>query len=171
MDVLWEELTFGLPARRQVTQVLVRLIASALIAGLIGFEREKSGKPAGLRTHVLVALGSTVFVLGGLSWGMNSDAISRVIQGIITGIGFIGAGTIIKRQADIKGLTTSASVWTTCAIGIVIGLGELGIAIIAAILTFVVLHVVRRIEDRLESGRDENNENGIEKGSIDDRGE
>lgn len=158
MDVLWEELTFGLPERRQIIQVVVRLISSALIAGIIGFEREAAGKAAGLRTHVLVAVGSTAFVLGGLSWGMGADAISRIIQGIITGIGFIGAGTILKREGDVKGLTTSASVWTTCAIGVVIGLGELGIAIIAAILTFIVLNLVRRVEARLESTRNDSSE-------------
>lgn len=146
MDVLWEELTFGLPERRQLIQVIVRLMASALIAGIVGFQREACGKAAGLRTHILVSIGSTVFVLGCIGAGMREDAISRVIQGIVTGIGFIGAGAILKRETNIHGLTTSAGLWTTCAIGVMIGLGELGIAIMAAILTFVVLAVVGRVE-------------------------
>lgn len=148
MDVFWEELTFGLPDRRQFIQVIVRLAASVLIAGIVGYQREASGKAAGLRTHILVSIGSTVFVLGCIGAGMREDAISRVIQGIVTGIGFIGAGTILKRETDIKGLTTSAGLWTTCAIGVLIGLGELGIAIMAAIITFLVLAVVGRLEQK-----------------------
>ncbi|MGB7207398.1 MAG: MgtC/SapB family protein [Pyrinomonadaceae bacterium] len=149
MDVLWNELTFGMPDRRQFIQVLVRLTASILIAGIIGLQRESAGKSAGLRTHVLVSLGSTLFVIGAISAGMREDAISRVIQGIITGIGFIGAGTILKREKNVKGLTTSAGLWTTCAIGVVIGLGELGIAFLAAFLAFIVLTVLRRFEERI----------------------
>ncbi len=148
MDVLWAELTFGLPDRRQLIQVIVRLLASAIVAGLIGIQRESAGKSAGLRTHILVSLGSTVFVLGCIGAGMREDAISRVIQGIVTGIGFIGAGTILKRETQIKGLTTSSGLWTTCAIGVVIGLGELGIALIAAVIALIVLTVVRWIEER-----------------------
>jgi len=146
MDVLWEELTFGIPERRQLIQVVVRLLASALIAGIIGFQRESAGKSAGLRTHILVSLGSTVFVLGCIGFDMGSDAISRVIQGVVTGIGFIGAGTILKRGSNVEGLTTSASIWMTCAVGILIGLGELGIALIAAVLTFSILALVGKVE-------------------------
>jgi len=155
MDVLWEELTFGLPDRRQLIQVIVRLIASALIAGIVGYQREAAGKDAGLRTHILVAIGSTVFVLGCIGFGMREDAVSRVIQGIVTGIGFIGAGAILKRENKIEGLTTSAGLWITCAIGVLIGLGELGIAILAAIITFLVLAVVGRLERPLDSEKEE----------------
>lgn len=148
MDVFWEELTFGLGDRRELTRIIIRLIASVLIAGIVGFQRETAGKAAGLRTHILVSVGSTIFVLGCIGAGMREDATSRVIQGIATGIGFIGAGTIIKRGTQVQGLTTAAGLWATCAIGVVIGLGELGIAIIAAVLTFIVLAVVGRIEDK-----------------------
>jgi putative Mg2+ transporter-C (MgtC) family protein len=150
MDVLWEELTFGLPDRKQFVQVVVRLLASVVVAGLIGLQRESAGKAAGLRTHILVSLGSTVFVLGCIGAGFREDAISRVIQGIVTGIGFIGAGTILKREskAQIEGLTTSAGLWTTCAIGVVIGLGELGIALIAAVIALIVLIGLRWFEAR-----------------------
>ena len=128
MDLLWNELTFGLPDGRQFAQVVVRLVATIIVGGLIGFQRETAGKQAGLRTHILVALGSTAFVLGALGAGMHEDAVSRIIQGIITGIGFIGAGTILKQETRVKGLTTSAGVWTTCAVGVVIGLGAALIA-------------------------------------------
>lgn len=148
MDVLWNELTFGIPERTRLIQVVVRLMASVVIAGIIGFQRESAGKQAGLRTHILVSLGSTVFVLGASGAGMSQDAQSRIIQGIVTGIGFIGAGTILKRESDIRGLTTSAGLWTTCAIGVIIGLGEIGVALITAVLTVIVLTVIGRIEAR-----------------------
>jgi putative Mg2+ transporter-C (MgtC) family protein len=149
MDILWEELTFGLPERRQLIQVIVRLVAAVLLGGLIGLQRESAGKAAGLRTHILVALGSTAFVVGCFGAGFDQDAVSRVIQGIVTGIGFIGTGTIIKRGTSVEGLTTSAGLWTTCAVGIVIGLGELGIALIATAIAFIVLTVIAQVESRL----------------------
>ena len=158
MDVLWNELTFGLPERKEFLQVIIRLLASILIAGLIGYEREAVGKSAGLRTHILVALGSTTFIIGCIGAGMREDAVSRVIQGIVTGIGFIGAGTILKQETRVRGLTTSAGLWTTCGIGVVVGLGELGVALIAATLGFIVLTVLRRFEhhqpdDKIDEGR------------------
>ena len=146
MELLWNELTFGLPAGIDLIKISVRLVASVVIAGIIGFQRETAGKEAGLRTHILVSLGSTVFVLGAAGAAMHEDAVSRVIQGIVTGIGFIGAGTIIKRERNIEGLTTSAGLWTTCAIGVTIGLGELGIALLTALIAVIVLAVVGRIE-------------------------
>ena len=158
MDVFWDELTFGLPERRQLIQVVVRILASAMIAGIIGFQREASGKRAGLRTHVLVALGSTIFVLGAANSGMHEDAVSRIIQGIVTGIGFIGAGTILKQETKIYGLTTAAGLWTTCAIGVMVGLGELGIALIGAFVTFLVLHALGWIEKEYIDPNDRDNE-------------
>jgi putative Mg2+ transporter-C (MgtC) family protein len=150
MDIIWEELTAGLSDTRQLIHVLIRLIASALFGALIGYQRESVGKPAGLRTHILVAVGTTVFVLGCSGYGMNSDGLSRVIQGIVTGLGFIGAGSILKlnEERDIKGLTTAAGVWMTAAIGVTVGLGGLGLALIATILTLIVLTVIVSIESR-----------------------
>lgn len=148
MDVLWEELSFGLPGSQQLLRVTIRLAASALLGGIIGFQREKVGKPAGLRTHILVALGTTFFILGCSGFGMSSDGLSRVIQGIVTGIGFIGAGAILKsdEQQTVKGLTTAASVWVTAAVGVTVGLGEVGLAIIATVLSLLVLTLTGLIE-------------------------
>ena len=152
MDIVWEELTVGLPDARQFIHVVIRLMAAALLGGVIGFQRERAGKPAGLRTHILVTLGTCVFVLACSGYGMSSNGLSRVIQGIVTGIGFIGAGSILKLndERDIKGLTTAASVWIASAIGVAVGLGGLGLAILATISTLIVLAVVWRIEQRLE---------------------
>lgn len=155
MDIFWEELTHGLPDRRLFMQVIIRLTAAALLGAAIGVQREWTGKPAGLRTHILVTLGATVFMLACLGYGMSSDGLSRVIQGIVTGIGFIGAGSILKlnEERDIKGLTTAASVWIAAAVGITVGLGGLGLALLSTILTLIVLTFVHRIELRLDERR------------------
>lgn len=151
MDIFWEELTYGLPDTRQFIHVLIRLIASTLLGAVIGLQRERVGKPAGIKTHILATLGTTVFVLACAGYGMSSDGLSRVIQGIVTGIGFLGAGAILKldEKRDIKGLTTAASIWISAAIGVAVGLGGLGLALLATILTLIVLAVLGKIELRV----------------------
>jgi putative Mg2+ transporter-C (MgtC) family protein len=150
MEILWSELAGGIPDGTHLAIILIRLVTATLLGAAIGYEREKAGKPAGLRTHILVTAGTTVFILGCLGAGFhsNSDAISRVIQGIITGIGFIGAGSIIKAEAGkkIQGITTSAGIWMTAAIGVTIGLGALGLAIVGTMLTLIVLRVTHWFE-------------------------
>ena len=154
MELLWHELSHGLPDRHQLAVVIVRMIAATVLGAIVGIEREKAGKPAGLRTHMLVCLGTTVVVLACYGSGMGEDALSRVIQGIVTGIGFIGAGSIIKvaEQQDIKGLTTAAGLWMTAAIGVSVGLGSLGVAILATILTLIILALAGWAEARAEKG-------------------
>jgi len=141
MDVLWHELSAGMPDRAHLAIVVIRLITAVLLGGIVGMQRERVGKPAGLRTHMLVCLGTAVVVLGCSVGGMDMDGLSRVIQGIVTGIGFVGAGAILKLtdQREIKGLTTAAGLWMTAAIGVVVGLGELGLAVIGTVLTVIVL--------------------------------
>ena len=148
MDIFWEELTAGLPDSRQLVHVIIRLIAATLLGAAIGIQRERVGKPAGLRTHVLVTLGTCVFVLAGSGYGMSSDGLSRVIQGIVTGIGFIGAGSILKlnEERDIQGLTTAAGVWMAAAIGVAVGLGALGLALLSTIMTLIILTLVGKFE-------------------------
>src|SRR5947207_1618143 len=121
MDTLWQELTAGLHDSRWA-HVVIRIIAAALLGGLVGIQRESTRKPAGLRTHMLVSLATAAFVIACSSTAMSLDGLSRVIQGIITGIGFIGAGSILKlsQEHQIKGLTTAASVWMTAAIGVTV---------------------------------------------------
>lgn len=152
MDIFWSELTTGIPEGRQLIVIIIRLLASVLCGAAIGWERETAGKAAGLRTHILVTSGTTVFVLGCMGAGMtaDSDAISRVIQGIVTGIGFVGAGSILKRESEsrIQGVTTSAGIWMAAAIGVTIGLGGLGLALMATVLSLIVLRVTIWFEDR-----------------------
>jgi len=147
MDLLWQELTTGFPDRTRLAIVVIRLIAALLLGGFLGIERERVGKPAGLRTHTIVCLATTLVVLACTEVKMSPDGLSRVIQGIVTGIGFVGAGSILKlsEQREIKGLTTAAGLWMTAIIGIAVGLGALGLAVIGTVLTLLVLvleHVV-----------------------------
>jgi len=131
----------------EATRIAVRVLLAALLGALLGFNRERYGKAAGLRTHMLVAMGSAAFVIAPLFAGMEIADQSRVIQGVIAGIGFIGAGTIIKHRNDqqVIGLTTAASVWMTAAIGVACGLGRDSTAIILAVLAWVVLSLADRL--------------------------
>ena len=131
-----------------------------LLGSVIGYEREKAGKAAGLRTHILVTLGTSVFVLACSGFGMSSDGLSRVIQGIVTGIGFIGAGSILKidNERDIQGLTSSAGIWMTSAIGVAVGLGEIGLGILATIAAVEVLAFLGTVDTK--SGNKEKVDSG-----------
>jgi putative Mg2+ transporter-C (MgtC) family protein len=155
MDIFWEELTSGLPDSRQLMRVIIRLIAATLLGAVIGIQREKAGKPAGARTHILVTLGTAVFVLACSGVGMSMEGLSRVIQGIVTGIGFIGAGSILKlsEERNIQGLTTSAGIWMTAAIGVAVGLGSLGVALLSTLLTLIILSLAGSMEDRMKKGQ------------------
>jgi len=155
MDIIWQELTSGLPDARQLAQVIIRLFAATVLGGVVGFQRERVGKPAGLRTHILVCLGTTVFILACSGVGMSFDALSRVIQGIVTGIGFIGAGSILKlnEERDIQGLTTAAGVWMTAAIGVAVGLGSLGVALLSTFFTLIILALAGPLEHHTEMRR------------------
>jgi putative Mg2+ transporter-C (MgtC) family protein len=135
--------------------VIIRLIAATLLGAVVGIQRERAGKPAGLRTHILVSLGTAVFILACSGSGMSSDGLSRVIQGIVTGIGFIGAGSILKldQERDIKGLTTAAGVWMTAAIGVAVGLGSLGVALLSTLLTLIILALAGIYDSRAEQKR------------------
>ncbi|WP_300628891.1 MgtC/SapB family protein [Pseudomonas sp.] len=139
---------------RQLTQITVRLLMAALLGGILGFERESKGKAAGVRTHMLVALGAALFVMVPQMSGNQADAMSRVVQGVIAGIGFLGAGTIIKGKDDdagqVKGLTTAAGLWMTAAIGVSAGLGRESTAVLSTLLALAVFSVMPKIVKRFE---------------------
>lgn len=147
MDIVLEELTAGLPDAGQIERIALRLVTAMLLGAAIGFERERAGKPAGLRTHMLVALGSALFVLVPIQAGMALNDMTRVIQGVATGIGFIGTGAILKNNEDgvVQGLTTAAGIWLTAAVGVAAGLGRLGAAIFSVVLALLVLTVFAKI--------------------------
>jgi putative Mg2+ transporter-C (MgtC) family protein len=122
-------------------RVSVRLLVAAALGALLGWEREHAGKAAGLRTHMLVALGGALFVLVPLQAGMNSADLSRVVQGVVAGVGFLCAGTILKTAGEdqVRGLTTAAGLWMTAAIGVAAGMGREMTALLSALLAFAVL--------------------------------
>lgn len=145
-----------IPDLQQMLRVGGRLLAAMLVGAVIGMQREQVGKPAGLRTHVLVAVGTAIYVIACVEYGMHEDALSRVIQGVVTGIGFLGAGTIFKLEDKqiIRGLTTAASVWMTAALGVVVGLGQFALAFLTTALAWIVLSTFAKMEERMKrSGR------------------
>lgn len=132
---------------------LARIGAAALLGGAIGLEREWKGHWAGLRTHMMVAIGCAIFVIGGLEVaGDQQDSVTRVIQGIASGIGFLGAGTILKldQKQEIKGLTTASSIWLAAALGTIAGLAEYALAIASALISLFVLGVLGPMEKYFE---------------------
>jgi putative Mg2+ transporter-C (MgtC) family protein len=152
MNVVWEELSCGLMQPGQLVRVLMRLAIALLLGGVLGYERLHEHKQAALRTHMLVALGAALFALIPSLSGMDLHDASRVIQGLAAGIGFLGAGTILKlgEQHRIEGLTSAASIWVTAAIGAAVGVGFTGPAMVGALLGWLVLATIRRIERRLQ---------------------
>ncbi len=155
MDVLLEELTAGLSDMDQIVRMAIRLIAATVLGGIIGIERERIGKAAGLRTHMLAALGSALFVVSAAEAGMSIGDMSRVIQGLATGIGFIGGGAILKlaEEREIEGLTTSAGIWMTAAVGVAVGLGRLWTAVLSMLLGWIILRIIGSIEFQLDQRR------------------
>jgi len=140
--------------------IALRLVASLVVGGLIGLERSYHGRPAGFRTHTLVCLSTSLLMLvtvyetrwfPNITQGRISLDPTRMAQGIMTGIGFLGAGTIIRDGLSVRGLTTAASIWITAAIGILVGIGFYFPALMATVLTLGTLSVFRWIESRIPS--------------------
>ena len=139
---LWHELVAGFPDNNvEIARIAVRLLAAIVLGGILGVQRAHVGKAAGMRTHMLVSLGAAIVVLLPHLTGMSSADLSRIIQGTLTGIGFIGGGVILKmsEQHQIVGITTAASIWLTATIGIATGTGRLGLAVVGTILAFIIL--------------------------------
>lgn len=157
MEGLWGDIYGTLRAEfadvpdvKELTRLLMRLSLAIVLGGLIGYEREAAGKPAGLRTHMLVAMGTALFVLVPLQAGVPLVDMSRVLQGLISGIGFLGAGAIIKldSEKDVRGLTTAASIWTVAAIGVACGMGRESTAVIATLFGLAILQLLYRVKKR-----------------------
>lgn len=147
-DEFWQETVEALPTLTQFLRVGFRLTLAAGLGALPGLQRERAHQAAGLRTHMLVALGSAIFTLGPQEAGLSLTDSSRVIQGIATGIGFVGAGAILKMsdQGRIHGLTTAASIWATAGIGMSVGLGRIWLPALGSLLALLILAGVRKLE-------------------------
>ena len=148
MDIVWAELAGGLPDPTQLVRVTLRLLTAMLVGAVVGLQRQQVGSPAGLRTHMLVAMGGALFVLVPLEVGMAWSEVSRVMQGLTAGIGFLGGGTIVKwsGEREVHGLTTAAGIWMMAAIGVAAGLGRWSTAVLGAILTWIVLAIIYHLE-------------------------
>lgn len=140
----------------QLTRVVLRLAVALLLGAAIGWDRERRDAEAGLRTHMLVALGSALFIVVPTEAGMSEEAVSRVIQGLVSGIGFLGAGAVLKDtdEGRIHGLTTAASIWATAAVGIAAGLGRESTALLATGFVLLVLAALRRVSRRVRAAPD-----------------
>jgi putative Mg2+ transporter-C (MgtC) family protein len=151
MDEFWADISGDLPTTHELLTVSFRLLLAAALSAVPGFQRELSGRAAGLRTHMTVAVGAAVFVMAALEAGASIDATTRVIQGLATGIGFVGAGAILKSKEDheIRGLTTAASIWLTAGIGTAVGLGRIWLPVLGTILAFVILSLLQWLGDRI----------------------
>lgn len=135
-----------------LSDIVLPLISAVLLGGIVGWERESGDKPAGLRTHMMVSLGAAVFTLSALRTIVDYQSAagdpSRIVMGVATGIGFLGAGSIIRTSGEVHGITTAAGIWVVGAIGACCGAGYYSIAIVAVLLSVIVLSVVRNVEHR-----------------------
>jgi len=149
-----------IPDASQITRITIRLLVAAILGGLLGYEREKQGKSAGVRTHMMVAIGAALFVLIPQQAGASISDISRVLQGLIAGIGFLGAGAIIMgtRQMEARGLTTAAGIWVTAAIGVAAGMGRECTAVLSTVVALFILSVVPLIHQNKTEKKSDSNE-------------
>jgi putative Mg2+ transporter-C (MgtC) family protein len=151
-----ETAVYSLPPD-DVINITFRLMLSLFVGAIIGLERQLQHKSAGLRTHMLVSFGSALFVLVPIELsvaGQNFDPVSRVIQGIAAGVGFIGTGEILResqqstRQLEVRGLTSAAAIWVSSALGVAAGCGLWQLGLIGGIFAFIVLYIMKQLEPR-----------------------
>jgi len=137
-----------IPDATNITRITLRLLVAAALGGLLGYEREQRGKSAGVRTHMLVAIGAALFILIPEQAGTATADLARVLQGLITGVGFLGAGAIIvvTKQVETRGLTTAAGIWVTSAIGMAAGMGRESTAVLSTLVALFILSVVPWIQ-------------------------
>lgn len=142
---------------RFILDSIWKLGLAALLSGIIGFEREHSHRPAGFRTHILVAIGSALVMLTsvyvGLRYEQMSVDITRMSGQVVSGIGFLGAGTILREGFSVKGLTTAASLWAVSCIGIAVGAGYIAGAIIATVVIYLTLNSLKKVIVRGKAGK------------------
>jgi putative Mg2+ transporter-C (MgtC) family protein len=141
MDSVWHQLGFDVPDTVEFARVAIKLALAALLGAAMGWERELKGKAAGLRTHMLVAVGAALFVMAPLEAGVPLGDLTRVMQGVAAGIGFVGAGAILKMsdQGQVVGLTTAAGIWMTAAVGLAVGAGQIWLPVVGVMIAVIIL--------------------------------
>jgi putative Mg2+ transporter-C (MgtC) family protein len=159
MEQFWTELQSELPSTYELLSVSFRLCLAALLAAIPGFQREQLGQAAGLRTHMMVSVGAAIFVMAALEAGASMGDTTRVVQGLATGIGFDGAGAIMKSKEnhEVHGLTTASSIWLTAGLGTAVGMGRVWLPVVGSILAVVILSLVSWISDRVGPPREKVN--------------
>jgi putative Mg2+ transporter-C (MgtC) family protein len=154
MEPKLTEVFWGLPDGWHVLRVSVRLLVAALFGSILGLERWREGKQAGMRTHMLVSIGCALLVVTPAELGFPANDLSRVIQGVLTGIGFLGGGTILKlsQEHQVRGLTTAAGIWLTAGVGIAVGLGAIWPALLGVALGWAILAWMGTVERWFRGG-------------------
>jgi putative Mg2+ transporter-C (MgtC) family protein len=152
MSRMMDELTSSLPDLTHLMRIVGRLTVALVIGAGIGLQRQLTHKSAGVRTHMLVALGTALLLVSATDAGLASSDVSRIVQGIITGIGFLGGGAILKLtdHQEIRGLTTAAGIWLTAAASAAAGLGQTVAALIGLVFALIVLVVMGRLDRHLD---------------------
>jgi len=143
-------------------EIISRLLTTFVLSGLVGLERQVHRRTAGLRTHILVGLGSCLIMLTSLYvFDIYKDKVAldptRIAAGVITGIGFLGAGAIIREKEGVKGLTTAASIWVVSGIGLAVGTGFIRTAVYTTVLVLVILHLLRYLDSFLSKDQKHGN--------------
>lgn len=157
-ESFWNEVGITAPDWPSLVRIALRTLAAVVLGGFVGLERELRGEDAGLRTHMLVSLGAALFTILPLEMserlGTQLDG-AELVKGIATGVGFLGAGAILKRSADVRvhGLTTAASIWAVAAIGFAAGTGWIAAATVATFFCWTILRVLRSVDAFLEKHR------------------
>jgi putative Mg2+ transporter-C (MgtC) family protein len=147
----FSELTQSIPDAQHLVRISLRLFIALVVGGLVGIQRALTHKPAGLRTHLLLALATALIIITAQEAGMSKSDLSRVLQGLVTGLGFLGGGAILKLTAEheIHGLTTAAGIWLTASASAAAGLGQLALAVIGVCIGLLVLAAFVKVEQRL----------------------
>ena len=139
---------------------LLSIVLAVILGGIVGLERELNGKPAGLRTNVLICVGAAIFTIISRQMGAGqTDSISRIAAQIVTGVGFLGAGAIIRDTAGVHGLTTAATIWLVASVGMACGAGLYILAIVSTIIAIGVLLGLAKLANHIERYRKSRNKN------------
>ena len=140
-----------------ILEAALRLVLASVFGAVIGWERETQGKPAGLRTNMMVSLGAATFTLSSMSVtpdGMAGADPTRIVTGVATGIGFLGAGAILRADGTVHGMTTAAGIWVMGAVGVACGIGDYYVAGMTTLAALIILFVLGRFEDRYTGNTD-----------------
>jgi putative Mg2+ transporter-C (MgtC) family protein len=147
LESILNDLGIGPFDARQIAVFAFRLFTAAILASILGLEREAKGRAAGFRTHMLVALGAALFTMVPVEAAEGDPDLANIVKGIAAGVGFLGAGAILKKQSEeeIEGITTAASIWLTAAMGLAVGAGQIVLATIATVIAWTILYILSAI--------------------------